>query len=842
MSLNHNLQRAKLRQQSMDQREILQKFLHTIQSKQVNSEEIASEFLKLKTQSTKYKADKTYPTTVAQRPKNFKKNRYKDILPYDHSRVELSLLTSDEDSSYINANFIKGVYEPKAYIATQGPLCTTLLDFWRMVWEYGVLVIVMACMEFEMGKKKCERYWAEPGEIQLEFGPFSISCEAEKRKSDYMIRTLKAKFNSETRTIHQFHYKNWPDHDVPSSVDPLLELIWDVRCYQENDHVPICIHCSAGCGRTGVICAVDYTWMLLKDGIIPENFSIFNLIQEMRTQRPSLVQTQEQYELVYSAVLELFKRHLDVIGGGCSGGEVHAKCLIPEHDPTLQIDSYSPKLPKDVTEPTNMSQLSKPRTTTETVSASSLEEICARAEVVLHPDKSSLSFDFLELNYDSNKNANSALNWQTKALPTVGKPLQKHQSLVLSSSLFGVCPNSESVAKAGRCLNSKGPVIRTKSTPFEWIEQRKTMEVDMEDNFSYLESQPQDSGLGELRGQKMECASSEELSYSLPHDSELRGCETSTGKWCDSGAFGVHFYPSSYFSSLPPSSATSKMSLDVSEKQNGTAIPGSSPPRSSTALLSHCRSPDSLVWDPHISFSTPSSQETTIVAPSPRADDETPPPLPARTPESFIVVEEAESPSSVPTSRAPSMKVKFGTSLEWNGTSESKSFGDSVRLRPSKSMKLRSPRSGRISPLFFPPELAMDHDPSTDDVYHIAETADLCRDCSPSPPPLPERTPESFFLADEDCIEAHSTETISCPESMGHSTCPKQTLKTPGKSFTRSKSLKILRNMKKSKFWKSFLKTQRTKEPTINLECLIQLWTYKNTDCKCICGALLCWF
>uniref|UniRef100_A0A671F7J8 protein-tyrosine-phosphatase n=1 Tax=Rhinolophus ferrumequinum TaxID=59479 RepID=A0A671F7J8_RHIFE len=156
----------------MDQREILQKFLDGAQNKNIHKEEFAIEFLKLKRQSTKYKADKTYPTAVAERPKNIKKNRYKDILPYDHSRVELSLITSDEDSSYINANFIKGVYGPKAYIATQGPLPTTLLDFWRMIWEYSVLIIVMACMEFEMGK------------------------EAENKKSDYIIRTLKVKFNS----------------------------------------------------------------------------------------------------------------------------------------------------------------------------------------------------------------------------------------------------------------------------------------------------------------------------------------------------------------------------------------------------------------------------------------------------------------------------------------------------------------------------------------------------------------------------------------------------------------------------------------------------------------------
>ncbi|NXY51402.1 PTN22 phosphatase, partial [Ceuthmochares aereus] len=198
---------------------------------------------KLKRQSTKYRADKIYPTTAAEQPENIKKNRYKDILPFDHSRVELSLITSDADSDYINANFIKGVYGPKAYIATQGPLPTTVIDFWRMIWEYKVLVLVMACMEFEMGKKKCERYWAEAGGSPLQCGPFSVSCEAEEMKTEFLIRTLKVTLNEETRIVHQFHYRNWPDHDIPSSIDPILELITEIRCYQQDDSVPICVHC-----------------------------------------------------------------------------------------------------------------------------------------------------------------------------------------------------------------------------------------------------------------------------------------------------------------------------------------------------------------------------------------------------------------------------------------------------------------------------------------------------------------------------------------------------------------------------------------------------------------------
>ncbi|XP_014911049.1 tyrosine-protein phosphatase non-receptor type 12-like isoform X3 [Poecilia latipinna] len=182
-----------------------------------------------------------------------------------------------------------------------------------MNWEYNVAVIVMACREFEMGRKKCERYFPSRDEEPLSFGPFRISCESEQQRTDYFIRTLTVQNNNETRRISQFHYINWPDHDVPSSFDSILDMIGLMRKYQENDDVPICVHCSAGCGRTGAICAIDYTWNLLKAGKIPEDFNVFRLIQEMRTQRHSAVQTKEQYELVHRAIAQLFEKQLQLL-------------------------------------------------------------------------------------------------------------------------------------------------------------------------------------------------------------------------------------------------------------------------------------------------------------------------------------------------------------------------------------------------------------------------------------------------------------------------------------------------------------------------------------------------
>ncbi|KAM5204506.1 tyrosine-protein phosphatase non-receptor type 12 [Hipposideros larvatus] len=339
----------------MEQVEILRKFIQRVQamkSPDHNGEDnFARDFMRLRRLSTKYRTEKIYPTATGEKEENVKKNRYKDILPFDHSRVKLTLKTPSQDSDYINANFIKGVYGPKAYVATQGPLANTVIDFWRMIWEYNVVIIVMACREFEMGRKKCERYWPLFGEDPITFAPFKISCEAEQARTDYFIRTLLLEFQNESRRLYQFHYVNWPDHDVPSSFDSILDMISLMRKYQEHEDVPICIHCSAGCGRTGAICAIDYTWNLLKAGKIPEEFNVFNLIQEMRTQRHSAVQTKEQYELVHRAIAQLFEKQLRLyeihgvqkIADGVN--EINTENMVSSIDSDKQ-DSPPPKPPR----------------------------------------------------------------------------------------------------------------------------------------------------------------------------------------------------------------------------------------------------------------------------------------------------------------------------------------------------------------------------------------------------------------------------------------------------------------------------------------------------------------
>ncbi|KAJ7331791.1 hypothetical protein JRQ81_013971 [Phrynocephalus forsythii] len=705
----------------MDQKEILMQNLERAKNIICNREEFTNEFLKLKRQSATYKADKIYPTSTSERPENVSKNRYKDILPYDHSRVKLSLITSDKDSHYINANFIKGVYEPKTYIATQGPLSTTVVDFWRMIWEYKVQIVVMACLEFEMGKRKCERYWVEVDETPLQLGPFYISCEAEKERKEYVIRILKVKLNdSEIRTVYQFHYKCWPDHDVPSSINPILQLIWEMRCYQAHSEVPICVHCSAGCGRTGVICALDYTWSLLKDEILPMNFSIFNVIQEMRTQRPLLVQTQEQYKLVYDAVIELFKRQLEAFhrNSDAIAMESETNQRVPQAFQALK------RLSSSLREEEN--------------SLLSCHGVCGvgtsdQSRNDVSPVRQAFSVGALNTNTSRNMAATAEWNnWSAR------QTLHTHHSLE-SVNLFCTelsLPLQPS-SKTGMTLDTKLPLTRTKSIPFELVSQKTPETLTAKGSGSCL---------------ALDSSSSNKLS------SDTRRCIFRK----------LHHQPCTwssedpYFSSLssdePYSPALPVPAVSLSE-----SVPSLS---SAVNLTDHSLDHTSLNYSLCSSWAqntvhldaTVSSHQTDC----PQLDEEIPPPLPQRTPESFIIPGEEDAPLLAASNHQPTPKnEKIRIAEEWNIMSQLKFLDDSVRPRPSKVTQI-----------------------------HLGWSP------SPSPPPLPERTPESFLLADEEPQPSVINSVVSLGDTGIKLT--EKSLKDT-KCFRRSKSLKILQNVKNSK-------------------------------------------
>uniref|UniRef100_A0A8C9VP55 protein-tyrosine-phosphatase n=1 Tax=Scleropages formosus TaxID=113540 RepID=A0A8C9VP55_SCLFO len=242
----------------------------------------------------------TAPWDTAKKDENRNKNRYGNIIAYDHTRVRLQLLDGDPHSDYINANYIDGYHRPRHYIATQGPMQETVRDFWRMIWQENSASIVMVTNLVEVGRVKCVRYWPDETEV---YGDIKVTLIETEPLAEYVIRTftVQKKSHHEIRELRQFHFTSWPDHGVPCYATGLLGFVRQVKFLNPPDAGPIVVHCSAGAGRTGCFIAVDIMLdMAENEGVV----DIFNCIRELRSQRVNMVQTEEQYVFVHDAILE----------------------------------------------------------------------------------------------------------------------------------------------------------------------------------------------------------------------------------------------------------------------------------------------------------------------------------------------------------------------------------------------------------------------------------------------------------------------------------------------------------------------------------------------------------
>lgn len=253
-----------------------------------------------------------YSRKDGQRPENRAKNRYKNILPFDATRVHLEDVDPDTPfSDYINANYIKvddeSIFDgpSKVYIATQGCLQNTIGDFWAMVWQGGTRVIVMTTKEVERGKPKCVRYWPDEGQTK-EYGKYRLQHVSESSNADYTLRefSMSKDGQGETRSVYHYHFTAWPDHGVPSDPGCVLNFLHDVNQRQESipDSGPIVVHCSAGIGRTGTFIVIDMIVDLIKKQGLSCEIDIQRTIQMVRMQRSGMVQTEAQYKFVYLAV------------------------------------------------------------------------------------------------------------------------------------------------------------------------------------------------------------------------------------------------------------------------------------------------------------------------------------------------------------------------------------------------------------------------------------------------------------------------------------------------------------------------------------------------------------
>ncbi|NP_001316069.1 receptor-type tyrosine-protein phosphatase F isoform 6 precursor [Homo sapiens] len=236
-------------------------------------------------------------------PCNKFKNRLVNIMPYELTRVCLQPIRGVEGSDYINASFLDGYRQQKAYIATQGPLAESTEDFWRMLWEHNSTIIVMLTKLREMGREKCHQYW--PAERSARYQYFVVDPMAEYNMPQYILREFKVTDarDGQSRTIRQFQFTDWPEQGVPKTGEGFIDFIGQVHKTKEQfgQDGPITVHCSAGVGRTGVFITLSIVLERMRyEGVV----DMFQTVKTLRTQRPAMVQTEDQYQLCYRAALE----------------------------------------------------------------------------------------------------------------------------------------------------------------------------------------------------------------------------------------------------------------------------------------------------------------------------------------------------------------------------------------------------------------------------------------------------------------------------------------------------------------------------------------------------------
>lgn len=242
---------------------------------------------------------------AASKEENKEKNRYVNILPYDHSRVHLTPVEGVPDSDYINASFINGYQEKNKFIAAQGPKEETVNDFWRMIWEQNTATIVMVTNLKERKECKCAQYWPDQG--CWTYGNIRVSVEDVTVLVDYTVRKFCIQQVGDMtnrkpqRLITQFHFTSWPDFGVPFTPIGMLKFLKKVKACNPQYAGAIVVHCSAGVGRTGTFVVIDAMLDMMHT---ERKVDVYGFVSRIRAQRCQMVQTDMQYVFIYQALLE----------------------------------------------------------------------------------------------------------------------------------------------------------------------------------------------------------------------------------------------------------------------------------------------------------------------------------------------------------------------------------------------------------------------------------------------------------------------------------------------------------------------------------------------------------
>ncbi|XP_076243926.1 protein tyrosine phosphatase Meg isoform X3 [Calliopsis andreniformis] len=294
-----------------------------------------------------YRKNPELTSLESKKPENQSKNRYRDISPYDVTRV---ILMGSTNGDYINANYVNmeipGSGIINRYIATQGPLSSTVADFWQMVLEAGSTLVVMLTTLVERGRAKCHQYWPALNET-LTLRNLTLTSTSENVEDTFIFREfiLRDINTGEERDITHMQYCSWPDHGVPSDWRQFTTFTEKVRAARTGIVEPAVVHCSAGIGRTGVLVLMETALCLIE-----ANQPVYplDIVRSMRDQRAMMIQNASQYRFVCEAVhkaysegiakpLPEFSRKMNFIIEVVGVVFYKTICKLKRRDPLVQV-------------------------------------------------------------------------------------------------------------------------------------------------------------------------------------------------------------------------------------------------------------------------------------------------------------------------------------------------------------------------------------------------------------------------------------------------------------------------------------------------------------------------
>lgn len=302
------------------------------------------EFEQLQQQEYKHKSSKKIGCTA----ENKQKNVFKMIVPFDDTRV---ILRDDPEHDYINASYVTVDKYYREYIATQACLDDTINDFWRMVYNEYTNFILMGMKLIEKGKKRCAKYWPDLSE-ELKVGNLSVICRKELQSQEFVLREFDLTCDDENNAqrIHRvYHYQflGWPEHGIPENIGSILGILHDINLKQKTIHQPgpLIVQCGNGIGRSATFIVIDLLLKMVQENSLDCELDIQKTVQQVRSQRPNMVQLEGQYKFIYLVLahyveMENHHRHISQP----SKPPEPAAPAIPERPPVRTMNSHRPPL------------------------------------------------------------------------------------------------------------------------------------------------------------------------------------------------------------------------------------------------------------------------------------------------------------------------------------------------------------------------------------------------------------------------------------------------------------------------------------------------------------------